>query len=70
MGDSSGAVLSIHFKSFKSRPVTRSVLAGEFIAFCHIFDVATTVANERQMVTWKKLPVQPLTDSKSISDVV
>lgn len=41
-----GKVVPISFKSYKSKRTTRSVMAGEFIAFSEVFDVAVTLADK------------------------
>ena len=70
IGDETGAVVPISFKSYKSRRVTRSAMAGEFIAFCDLLDVAAVLAAELQALTGVKVPVQILRDSKSLFDVI
>ena len=70
LGDASGAVVPIHFKSYKSRRVTRSAMAGAVIAFSDLFDVAATLADEASLLIGTKVPVQLLTDSKSLFDVI
>ena len=70
LGDKTGAAAPVHFKSYKSRRVTRSVMAGEVIAFSDLFDVAATLASEIGTVLGKKIPVQLFTDSKSLFDVI
>ena len=70
LADDSGSVVPIYFKSYKSRRVTRSVMAGKVIAFSDLFDVAATLSDELQAVLGKKVPVQLFTDSKSLFDVI
>jgi len=40
LGDDSGSVIPITFKSYKAKRITRSAMAGEFIAFSDPFEVA------------------------------
>ena len=70
LGDDSGAVAPISFKSYKARRVTRSAMSSEVIAFSDLFDVAITFAEELGNILSKKIPVQLLTDSKALFDVV
>ena len=70
IGDDTGAVVPIFFKSYKSRRVTRSAMAGEVIAFRNLLDVAAVLAAELQALTGVKVPVQLLTDNKSLFDVI
>ena len=44
LGDATGAVVPISLKSYKSRRVTGSAMAGEVIAFSDLFDVAATLS--------------------------
>ena len=60
----------IDFKSYKSRQVVRSAMAGEVIAFSDLFDRAATLAAEIGEIFGRKIPVQLLTDSKSLFDVI
>ena len=70
IGDDTGAVVPITFKSYKSRRVTRSAMAGEVIAFSDLLDVAAVLAAEIQALIGVKIPVQVLTDGKSFFDVI
>ena len=70
IGDDTGAVVPISFKSYKSRRVTRSSMAGEVIAFSDLLDVAAVLTAELQALTGAKVPVQLLTDSNSLFDVI
>eukprot|EP00171_Calliarthron_tuberculosum_P020880 IDg20880t1 len=45
-------------------------MAGEVIAFSDLFDVSMTLASELNTVLDKHIPVQLLTDSKSLFDVI
>ena len=44
LGDDTGAVIPISFKSYKAKRVTRSAMAGEVIAFSDLFDVTTVLS--------------------------
>ena len=48
--DHTGTVVPTNSKSYKSRRLTRSSIAGEVITFSDPFDVATTLANELEFI--------------------
>lgn len=50
--------------------MTRSAISGEAIAFSDHFDVAINFSEEIVTMLSRKIPVQLLTDSKSLFDVV
>ncbi len=68
--DGEGNAASIHFKSYKARRVTRSVMVAEVIAFSDAFDVGYTLAAELSSLLEKKVPLILLTDNKSLLDVI
>eukprot|EP00171_Calliarthron_tuberculosum_P003124 IDg3124t1 len=68
--DDSGSSVSIHFKYCKSKRVVRSAMAGEVIAFSDLFDIASTLTSELQAIYRRDIPVQLLTDSQSLLDVI
>ena len=70
LGDETERVIPIVFKSYKSRRVTRSPMAGEVIAFSDMFDVAGTMSEEVGFLMNRRIPVQLFTDSKSLLDVI
>lgn len=70
IGDASGRVFPLSFKSYKARRVTRSVMTGEVIAFSDLFDVAATSAHELETILGQHVPVKLFTDSKCLFDVI
>eukprot|EP00171_Calliarthron_tuberculosum_P008355 IDg8355t1 len=60
----------IDFKSYKSKRVVRSVMVGDVIAFRDLFDRAVTLAAKISAIYEKRIPVQLLTDSKSLFNVI
>ena len=62
--------MPIAFKSYKARRVVRSAMAGEVIAFSDMFDVAATLAEELRTIYNRTIPLQLLTDSKGLFDIV
>lgn len=70
LADDSSSVVPILFKSYKARRVTRSAMSGEVIAFSDLFDAAAALAAELKNILNQTIPVQLLTDSKSLFDVI
>jgi hypothetical protein len=60
----------LHFASYKSRRVTRSVLGGEVHAFADAFDIAYALKHELERLINHRIPLSILTDSKGLFDVV
>ena len=60
----------VAFKSYKSRSVTRSVLAVEMIAFVDIFDEAFAIKSTIEMTISNSVELHLLTDSKSLFDII
>lgn len=58
------------FKSYKSRRITRSAMAGEVIAFADMSDAAVTINKELSSILGHIVPLQLLTDSKCLFDVI
>lgn len=68
--DQSGKSNILHFTSYKSKRVVRSVLAGETHAFADAFDVAFTMRHELRKVIGKEVRLTMLTDSMSLFKVI
>ena len=60
----------ISFKSYISRRVVRSVLAAEVIIFADLFDDAYALRSEFEHALGRSLPVQLITDSNSLFDII
>ena len=60
----------IAFKSYKSRHVTRFVLAAEVIAFSDLFDEAFVLKDSIEMEIANNVQLHLLTDSKSLFDII
>lgn len=70
MVDGHGNSVPLVFKSYKSRRITRSAMAGEVIAFADMSDAAVTINKELSRILGKPIPLQLLTDSKCLFDVI
>lgn len=60
----------IVFRSYKARRVTRYVMPGKIIAFSYKFNYAIDLTNELSQMLKKRIPLQLLTDSKCLFDVI
>lgn len=60
----------IHYSSHKSRRIVRSVLGGEIYAFADALDFAYTTKHDLEAMLDRQIPLQMLTDSKSLFDVI
>ena len=60
----------IHYASWKSRRIVRSVLAAELFAFVSCNDFCQILAHDMHLITGKRFPVHLITDSKSIFDTI
>jgi hypothetical protein len=70
LADASDACNIVHYTSYKSRRVVRSVLAGELHAFIDAFDFAYTLKRDLERMLEIEVPVQILTDSRSLFDTI
>lgn len=55
----------LHYSSFKSKRVTRSVLASELFAVVYAFDYALTLMVTLKETLKRSIPLAIITDSKS-----
>ena len=60
----------IHYASWKTRRIVRSVLASELFAMVAAHDYCQIIALDLKSTTGKLFPVYLLTDSKSIFDTI
>ena len=70
LADATDACNIIHYTSYKSRRVVRSVLAGELHAFVDAFDYAYLLKRDLELILNTTISVQILTDSKSLFDTL
>ena len=70
LADNYSKALATNFKSYKSKRVIRSPMAGEVIAFSDMFDAAATLASELSHLYRKDIPQHLFMDSKSLFDVI
>lgn len=64
------SVIPIIFKSYKSKRVTKSPMSAEVIAFADMFDAGIALKREIEWMIGQKVPLQLLTDSKCMFDVI
>lgn len=62
--DSKNNSVPIAFKSYKARRIVQSAMAGEYIAFSNMFDIAITLATKLENIYERKFPVHLITNSK------
>ena len=60
----------LHFTSYKSRRVTRSVLGAETYAFADAYDFAYCAKRNLEAMLDHRVPLHMFTDSKSLFDVI
>lgn len=60
----------LHYSSYKSKRIVRSVLGGETYAFADGFDFGFTLRHDLQRITGRKIPITMLTDSQSLFNVI
>ena len=70
LADETDACNLVHCTSLKYRRVVRSVLAGELHAFVDAFDYAYLLKRDLELVLSMDVPVQILTDSRSLFDTL
>ena len=70
LAGTNGNAAPILFKSYKSRRVTRSVLAAEVIAIADLFDEAFTLRAHLEQALKRPMSIHSLTDSKSLFDII
>lgn len=70
LGDASDSIIPLLSKSYKSRRVIPSAITREVIAFGSLFYASSTLVSELELMFRKKFPLQLLTDSKSLFDVI
>lgn len=58
----------IHYSSFKSKRVTRSVIAADLYALAHAFDIGSTICQTITVLYGKPRPMTVYTDSKRLYD--
>lgn len=70
IADKHDNAIPLIFKSYKAKRITRSAMSAEVIAFSDMSDTAITLGQEIEILVNQKVPVQLLTDSKSLFDVI
>lgn len=70
LADKHGNANIVHYSSFKSKRVTRSVLAAELFAVVHAFDYASTLRNSVSDMLGRQIAMTVYTDSKSLYDAM
>ena len=60
----------LHFTSYKSRRVARSLLGAETYAFADVYDFVYCVKTDLERILERRIPFNMFTDSKSLFDVI
>ncbi len=60
----------LHYASWKSRRITRSILVAEVYAFSAYFDYAFTAAHDLSGMPGQTIPIHLITEPKSIFDTI
>ena len=68
--DATGTANVLHYNSYKSKRVVRSVLGGETYAFADVFDVAYSIRHDLRKILQKDVKLTLLTDSMSLFKVI
>lgn len=68
--DRTNTAVPIVFKSYKSKRITKSPMSSEVIAFADMFDAAVALKTEIEWILGQHIPVQLLTDSKCLFDII
>jgi hypothetical protein len=70
LSDQEGNCALLDYKSMKARRVTRSILAGELIAFAEAFDRSFVLKSDLEDMLNTRIPIRMYTDSQSLFDVI
>jgi hypothetical protein len=70
LADNYNVCAILDFKSMKARRITRSILAGELIAFAEAFDRAFVMRSDLEDMLGISIPLRMYTDNQSLFDVI
>lgn len=70
LADSDGNCAPIGFKSYEVGRITRSGTAGDVISFSDLFEAAVSLSEGLTILMQIPVPLQLLTDSSSILDII
>lgn len=68
--DESGKCNILHFASYKSKRIVRSVMGGEAYAFANGFDFSFTLRHDLERMIAQNIPLTMYTDSDSLFKVI